>query len=366
MQDLGPVLAFAAQLVAAETPASLFDAIDRGLRPLLLHDSINASFNFDRKGHPHTVWSTAPQPPRTAEWAARFTAMNPGLAYLRRNVGRTVLCMDEVIPPDELEAHPFYQTFAKPAGWDHVLGLFVWQDDHIVGYIAVNRRAHQGAFTTEERALARALHPLVAAAHGRIAAARRDDDLQHVQEALLRALPLALIAWTPRDRRVLFHNRAAIEAIARWRGEGARKRPRVLKAPWLPASIVAASEAISRPSVEVNCPRGRLRAVVSRAASPRTRTPRSHFAKDVVFIVLHEAGDARTPSDAWLRVASKLSTAEREVAKLAARGMSNAKIAAALGKSPLTVKTQLEAVFRKAAVDGRVELAALFALRRSA
>jgi DNA-binding CsgD family transcriptional regulator len=55
-----------------------------------------------------------------------------------------------------------------------------------------------------------------------------------------------------------------------------------------------------------------------------------------------------------------LSPAERDVALFAVRGYSNAEIAKALGKSEATVKTQLNAIFRKADVSGRTALVCHF------
>ena len=55
-----------------------------------------------------------------------------------------------------------------------------------------------------------------------------------------------------------------------------------------------------------------------------------------------------------------LSPAEREVALFAVRGYSNAEIAKALGKGEATVKTQLNAVFRKADLSGRTALVSHF------
>lgn len=52
-----------------------------------------------------------------------------------------------------------------------------------------------------------------------------------------------------------------------------------------------------------------------------------------------------------------LTTAERRVAELVSRGLQNREIAALVGVSPLTVRNQLGAVFRKAEVSTRAELA---------
>lgn len=59
-----------------------------------------------------------------------------------------------------------------------------------------------------------------------------------------------------------------------------------------------------------------------------------------------------------------LSATEREIALLAARGLSNREIADARGRSPRTVANQLARVFRKLGVGSRVEVAARIAGRR--
>ncbi|MBR2575514.1 MAG: helix-turn-helix transcriptional regulator [Loktanella sp.] len=55
-----------------------------------------------------------------------------------------------------------------------------------------------------------------------------------------------------------------------------------------------------------------------------------------------------------------LSPAEREVALFAVRGYSNSEIAKARGKSEATIKSQLNAIFRKAEVAGRTALVCHF------
>lgn len=59
--------------------------------------------------------------------------------------------------------------------------------------------------------------------------------------------------------------------------------------------------------------------------------------------------------DAW-----DLSPTEKDVALFAIRGYSNAEIAAARGRSEATIKTQLNAVFRKAGFSGRTNLVSHF------
>lgn len=56
----------------------------------------------------------------------------------------------------------------------------------------------------------------------------------------------------------------------------------------------------------------------------------------------------------------KLTQAEAAVVARAARGLSNREIAAALRKSPATVKGQLSSVYRKLHIPGRVQLILMF------
>ncbi|WP_341368666.1 helix-turn-helix transcriptional regulator [Yoonia sp. BS5-3] len=67
-------------------------------------------------------------------------------------------------------------------------------------------------------------------------------------------------------------------------------------------------------------------------------------------------GDVMTEFfDEW-----SLSPSERDVAMFALRGYSNSEIADLRGKSEATVKTQINAVFRKADVTSRAQLMGLF------
>jgi DNA-binding CsgD family transcriptional regulator len=56
---------------------------------------------------------------------------------------------------------------------------------------------------------------------------------------------------------------------------------------------------------------------------------------------------------------ARLSVREREVASLVCRGESNKEVAARLGKSVLTVKTQLQSIYEKLGRVGRGRLISL-------
>lgn len=347
-------LPFVELLIAAHDPASLYEAFEVGLGSIFTHHSFLASFAFDLKhGGPTSTWSSPARAEHTPEWWGRNAAMHPGFAYAAARPGIQVALCSDVVPCSELEATPYYQTFMKPEGYYYALAFLVWQGGQIVGQVAVDRTREQGDFTDDERALALQLHPLLVAAYRRISSVHVAEDARLAQEQLLATLPIAAVVYSVRDRSVLFHNRASKDAVARWRGESAKKRPRAVTARWLPADIVDACASVAAAGATVLSARGPMRAVL------RKMDARSHFASDVVLIVIEDEGARGKPSAGWLRVARKLSAAEQEVAKHAARGHTNIEIGKKLGKSSLTVKKQLESVFAKARVASRAELAAI-------
>jgi DNA-binding CsgD family transcriptional regulator len=91
--------------------------------------------------------------------------------------------------------------------------------------------------------------------------------------------------------------------------------------------------------------------------------PESSLAKPRFLVVL----DARPPASSRpaavagerMKLIRDLTPREREIALLVCEGLSNAEIAGALRKSVLTIKTQLNSVFRKLGVKSRARLMAL-------
>jgi DNA-binding CsgD family transcriptional regulator len=66
------------------------------------------------------------------------------------------------------------------------------------------------------------------------------------------------------------------------------------------------------------------------------------------------------PDTGGTRGVVKLTPAEGDVVALVARGLSNREVAASLGKSEPTVKSQLSSVYRKLGLRRRLQLIALF------
>ena len=353
-------LSFAELLVGAHDPASLYEAFRVGLGVLFTHHSMVSSFAFEPlHAGPMSTWSWPARAEHTPDWWRRNGEMHPGYPYAAKHPGIAVCLCTDAVPHSELHAHPYSQTFMKPEGYEFAMAILVWHGPQVVGYVAVNRTLAQGDFTDDERRLALRLHPLIVAAYRRISSTQVADDTRLAQERLLATLPIAAVVYSARDHRVLFHNRASKEALARWRGESAKKRPRIVTARWLPTEIADACDSVPAKGAAVAAERGAMRAVL------RKMDARSHFASDVVLIVIEDddATPARAakPTAGWLHVARALSTAEQAVAKLAARGYSNGEIAKHLGKSAATVKKQLESVFAKTRVSNRAELTAVVA-----
>jgi DNA-binding CsgD family transcriptional regulator len=79
----------------------------------------------------------------------------------------------------------------------------------------------------------------------------------------------------------------------------------------------------------------------------------------------YEDSAAGAFDDGAFRNDASLSAAERDVAELAARGLSNTEIARARRVATRTIANQLAGVYRKLGVSGRRELRAWFRGRRS-
>lgn len=153
---------------------------------------------------------------------------------------------------------------------------------------------------------------------------------------------------------MIFANRESLELLARWCSVPTAE---------VPPEIVRACEKLRRGASNRRPLFGgrlllrhssdaNLSAVVALERSPRDR-------RVAVFCVLIQDRLKVNLAAGRKDQLAMLTIAERRVAKLVAEGMRNSEIAAALGKSVTTVKSQLGAVFSKLQVDSRTQLASL-------
>ncbi len=194
--------------------------------------------------------------------------------------------------------------------------------------------------------------------------ADRADVLAHYA-AMMEEVPvgLLLLDWelTP-----VWFNAEAARACAVWNhGERRAAALRARSAFRLPVPLAEAcralratwpdGEAAKQPQVVSDLPRGlhaRIRLHPLAASSP----PAFHVQLDY----RRPRGDRERPlSPGAVALLARLTEREREVAMRVREGLRTTEIAAELHRSPLTIKTQLAAVFGKLGVRGRTRVAAL-------
>lgn len=187
-------------------------------------------------------------------------------------------------------------------------------------------------------------------------------------ELLCHTFPTGAMALDAQCR-VLFSNREGLELLSRWNAN----RPKDLAVamnpdPHIPAEVVAACVRLREGEVRSGALRTRpkfggrilvrhpknphLNAVVALERSARDR-------RVAIFCVLLQDRLIDSTAAGRKDQLAMLTVAERKVAKLVADGFRNRDIAAALGKSVTTVKTQLGTVFSKLEIRSRTQLAAV-------
>ena len=183
--------------------------------------------------------------------------------------------------------------------------------------------------------------------------------------AMMEEVPvgLLLLDW---EFSPLWFNAEAARACAVWNhGERRAAALRARSAFRLPAPLAEAclvlrtnwpdGAAASQPQVVSDLPRG-LHARIKIHPLAAGQPPAFHLQLDY----RRPRGDRdRQLSPGAVALLARLTEREREVAMRVREGLRTAEIAAELRRSPLTIKTQLAAIFGKLAVRGRTRVAAL-------
>ena len=181
--------------------------------------------------------------------------------------------------------------------------------------------------------------------------------LAHVL-AMLEDVPVGLLLLD-RELKLLWFNEEAARACAVWNhGERHAAALRARRAFRVPAALVAACRQFdadsSRPA-EVVSDNGR-----GLHASVKLQTIGDEPAYHIQLDYRRPRGDRHRPlSPGAVALLARLSEREREVAMRVREGLRTTEIATELRRSPLTIKTQLAAVFGKLGVRGRTRVAAL-------
>jgi DNA-binding CsgD family transcriptional regulator len=184
--------------------------------------------------------------------------------------------------------------------------------------------------------------------------------LAHLR-AMLEEVPVGLLLLDAACRPLWFNAEAA-RACAVWNhGERRAAALRARSAFRVPAPLIEACRALraagpaAHPAVVSDHARGlhaRIKLHTPGAALPA--------AFQVQLDYRRPRGDRHRPlSPGAVALLARLSEREREVAMRVREGLRTTEIAAELRRSPLTIKTQLAAIFTKLAVRGRTRVAAL-------
>lgn len=184
--------------------------------------------------------------------------------------------------------------------------------------------------------------------------------LDHVL-AMLEDVPVGLLLLDAGGRALWFNGEAA-RACAVWNhGERhaaalrARNSFRVPEALTEACRELAAEQSPAPTKVVSDNTRG-LHARIKLHPAPGAAAPAFHIQLDY----RRPRGDRdRQLSPGAVALLARLTEREREVAMRVREGLRTAEIAAELRRSPLTIKTQLAAIFAKLSVRGRTRVAAL-------
>jgi DNA-binding CsgD family transcriptional regulator len=304
-------------------------------------------------------------------WYDARARVNPFSPYIDAHRGVKSYHFRDVLPSHWKESE-FYRRFAVPEGWDKGFSLLFWEGSAMKAMTSVYRAPEHDEFSADELALLRHLQPLVGTAIDRVRKLAGERLARQGLEEFNRNMPIGVLVldW---DLRLVFANHEAFRQCVEWNyGADAPRalNPRDCFA--LPGALATAcaqlksrmadpglrAGAVPPPEVVAPPTLGGRRATVSvlGAAAGLVAPPRFL----AIFEVTSAAGGDRAANApaGRLQQLRSLTPREQEIALLVCDGLRNAEIAQRLGRSVLTVKTQLNSVFRKLGVSTRTQLVA--------
>ncbi len=362
-------------LHAALEVEALWRATEQLLRAAVAPHRVTLFLGHIGMGEARVVF-TDPPIPDAARWYAERGKENPFSPFIAANRGLRHYRFEDVVPPAAFRRSEFYRRFAEPEGWDKGLSFLYWQRGEVKAMFSVYRTPRQPAFDAAELATLDYIYPFIGTAIDRVRLLHSERLARRGLEEFNKRLPVGLITldW---DLRVVFANTEGLNACAQWNlGPAGARIYKSRDCFALPPDVLAATRRL-RTEIERRNPKDLQAQIgdvtqVAHARQPGfvatvsvSNNPSHALAKPRFLVVFDTwraaaqtgaAAPARRPLPAALR---ELTPREREIALLVAEGHSNAEIAAALSKSVLTIKTQLNAVFRKLGLRRRAQLMAL-------
>ena len=360
-------------LHAAMEIAPLWRAVRGLLRAAFTPQRVTLFLGHLGMGEARVVF-TDPPIAHPEEWYAARGKLNPFSPYIEANRGVRFYRFSEVLPArSEFVRSEFYQRFARPEGWDKGVSALYWSQREVTAMFSIYRSPAHPEFSPADLALLRYLYPFIGTAIIRVQRLHTERNARRSLEDFNRNIPvgLVLLDW---ELRVEFANPEAQRQCAVWNfGPKAVRVFNPRDAFALPAAILSAcrrlrAAVLARDPKQPRPPAGEAAQIEDGSASGLRaqvtilNDPESPLAKPRFLVVVdaRPASPARTGAAVAerMKLMRDLTQREREIALLVCEGHSNAEIAAALSKSVLTIKTQLNSVFRKLGVKSRAKLMA--------
>ena len=313
-----------------------------------------------------TAWETDSQ-------FQRFLERHPLKAFLLASPQKHLATFADVMTDAQLLRSKFYREFMAPRHERFSVVLALWHGTSLRALIGLNRLQTDHDFSRADLGTLGSLHGHLGAALNGVLELQREQSARSALELVLAPLPLPIVVldW---ELDVLYHNHAANESAVLWMRRPANARClkqasrfevpahvaalcRELRAVWIRSgqrarhSSGSTRVAMTHPSL----PDFQASVRLVHPDSPGLRMP--FFV--VVFETAHGLLNLTLPGAEKFSQLARLSVCEREVASLVGRGESNKEVAARLGKSVLTVKTQLQSIYGKLGRAGRGRLISL-------
>ena len=361
---LGPSLL---RLHATLTQREFWHALRAVARDALPADSITLEIGRPEDGvAPRAFRHGHPATP------AELRREHPARAWLALHAGAPAYRLSDIVSARELKRSPFHERVMRREGWDKLLSVVAWRGRTVQGTLNFHRGPEQADFSQRELRLAESLQPHFHTALMRVLAHEEATFRGDQFASMLEDVPvgLLLLDW---DLRPLWFNGEAAHACAVWNhGERRAAALNPQRAFRVPAPLAAACAELRAQWTEANGtaltsgvkPRVLSEDALGLHAQIALRSvggnPLLRPAFQIQLDYRRPRGDRNRPlSPGVVALLARLSAREREVAMRVREGLRTAEIAAELRRSPLTIKTQLAAIFAKLEVRTRTRVAAL-------
>jgi DNA-binding CsgD family transcriptional regulator len=268
-----------------------------------------------------------------------------------------VSTMEDVAPPEELEASEYYNDFLRPHAIDHMMCMLLKNGTRVLGRLSVARSRYAGNFTPREKAKAELMVPILSRVlEEKILLEQRKEQIE-----LLKSLNVDLVS-----RGMVILNQALEPVYADEEGErilfsfNAAGKFHEGTPIFLPEELYRHCRELHSLSRNQNYPRNLERRFIlnnGREGKPMTVLVRlvRFSSRPPVFVVCFDPDDAgRTLTQSL--VEAGLTRREREIAGLILEGLENTEICDRLFISARTLETHLKSIHRKLNVHSRTGL----------